>query len=565
MGPKKGYYSYPLSAFIGPKATSKLNTMLDKILNDFTVQINRVTAPSEFEFAPIFNVAVPFVDRHLTEHRGGKIAIRTKTNSVTYQELAEQVNRCGNMLLDKGLKPGQRLLMVVKDTEAFLYLFWGAIKAGIIPVPTNTLLRHGDYAYMIDKTQCKALCYSREYESEVSMALDKSSRKPELLLVEGITPSEQNSLEKALSSSSPELEPHPADAETDCFWLFSSGSTGRPKAAVHRHRDMVVTSELYGVGCLNIHEADIFYSAAKLFFAYGLGNAMTLPLWIGGTIILDHRKPTPEITFENISNYSPTLYFGVPTLYASLLNHFDELPSKPNLKSIRACISAGEALPADILMRWKERVGIDILDGIGSTEALHIFITNRLNQIIPVASGLVVPGYYARILDENDQDLGPGKTGRLVVKGPSIARCYWEDNEQTAQTMKGEWLETGDTYTRDQNNVFTYCGRTDDMMKVGGIWCSPFEIESELSSHPSVLECAIVAKKDDAGLVKPSAFIVLNDRSEEGEALKKELTNYLRNNLAPYKFPRWMEFVDELPKTATGKVQRFKLRTSQDI
>ena len=201
MGPKKGYYSYPLSAFIGPKATSKLNTMLDKILNDFTVQINRVTAPSEFEFAPIFNVAVPFVDRHLTEHRGGKIAIRTKTNSVTYQELAEQVNRCGNMLLDKGLKPGQRLLMVVKDTEAFLYLFWGAIKAGIIPVPTNTLLRHGDYAYMIDKTQCKALCYSREYESEVSMALDKSSRKPELLLVEGITPSEQNSLEKALSSS----------------------------------------------------------------------------------------------------------------------------------------------------------------------------------------------------------------------------------------------------------------------------------------------------------------------------------------------------------------------------
>ena len=534
-------------------------------MSDFEVEINRAKTPSKFNFSSIFNAAIPFIDRHLTEQRGEKIAIQTETSSVTYQELAEQVNRCGNMLLDRGLKPGHRLLMVVKDTEAFLYLFWGAIKAGIIPVPTNTLLRNDDYAYMIDKTQCQALCYSPEYETEISLALDKSPHKPELVLLEGISPSEETSLERALANSATILAPHPASAEKDCFWLFSSGSTGRPKAAVHRHRDMVVTSELYGIGCLNIKEEDIFYSAAKLFFAYGLGNAMTLPLWVGGTIILDHRKPTPELTFKNISKYTPTLYFGVPTLYASLLNYSDELAPKPDLNCIRACISAGEALPADILVRWKERFGTDILDGIGSTEALHIFITNRLNQTMPGTSGLLVPGYDARILDESDRDLGPGEVGRLVVKGPSIARCYWEDDEQTTQTMKGEWLETGDTYTKDENNVFTYCGRTDDMMKVGGIWCSPFEIESELISHPLVLECAVVAKLDEAKLIKPAAFIVLNDRNEGSESLKKELTSYLRNNLAPYKFPRWITFVKELPKTATGKVQRFKLRTSEEI
>jgi benzoate-CoA ligase family protein len=534
-------------------------------VNDFTVQVDRKTTPTKFDFSPTFNVAVPFIDRHLQENNGGKIAVQTKTATITYQKLADQVNRCGNMLLEKRVVPTERVMMVVKDTPAFLYLFWGAIKAGIVPVPANTLLRHEDYAFMIDKTQCKALCYSPEYRAEIEAALDVSSHQPEVILEEGICLSEANSLDRQLADYSAELVPYPANAETDCFWLFSSGSTGRPKAAVHRHRDMVVTSELYGVGCLNISGKDIFYSAAKLFFAYGLGNAMTLPLWVGGTIILDPGKPTPQITFDNIAEYKPTLYFGVPTLYASLLSYFDELPSKPTLESVRACVSAGEALPADILKRWQERFDIDILDGIGSTEALHIFITNQLNNTIPGASGRVVPGYAARILDENDQVLGHGETGRLVIKGPSIARCYWEDHEQTSRTMKGEWLETGDTYVKDNNDVFTYCGRTDDMMKVGGIWCSPFEIEAKLISHPAVLESAVVAKRDQAGLIKPAAFIVLNNPGEGSKALKEKLTTYLRNNLAPYKFPRSIEFVSELPKTATGKVQRFRLRTHGKI
>jgi len=534
-------------------------------VHNFTVKVNRNNTPTEFNFAPTFNVAVPFIDRHLQEKNGWRIAIKTKAATVTYQELADQVNRCGNMLLGKRIVPTDRLMMVIKDTPAFLYLFWGAIKAGIVPVPVNTLLRHEDYAFMIDKTQCKALCYSPEYRDEIEPALETASHQPELILQEGVSASDITSLERHLADYGAELPPYPTSADTDCFWLFSSGSTGRPKAAVHRHRDMVVTSELYGVGCLNISEKDTFYSAAKLFFAYGLGNAMTLPLWVGGTIVLDSRKPTPQITFDNIAAYKPSLYFGVPTLYASLLSYFDELLSKPSLNSVRVCVSAGEALPSDILERWQEKFDIDILDGIGSTEALHIFITNRIDNTIPGASGRVVPGYTARILDENDQVLGVGETGRLVIKGPSIARCYWDDHEQTSQIMRGEWLETGDTYVKDENDVFTYCGRTDDMMKVGGIWCSPFEIEAKLISHPAVLESAVVAKEDQAGLIKPAAFIVLNNLGEGSEALKEELTAYLRSNLAPYKFPRWIEFVSELPKTATGKIQRFRLRSQGKI
>ena len=364
-----------------------------------------------------------------------------------------------------------------------------------------------------------------------------------------------------MESASPELLPFPATEQDDCFWLFSSGSTGKPKAAVHRHRDMVVTSELYGVGCLNITENDIFYSAAKLFFAYGLGNAMTLPLWIGARLILDWRKPTPDITFDNIARYRPSLYFGVPTLYSALLNSYDELDSKPNLSSLRACVSAGEALPADILRRWRERIGIDILDGIGSTEALHIFITNLPDKVVPGASGRLVPGYQARIFDENDNLVMPGTIGRLLVKGPSTASYYWQDPERTAETMKGEWLETGDTYLQNKDGVFVYCGRNDDMMKVGGIWCSPFEIEAKLVEHPAVLEAAVVAKTDAAGLVKPAAFIVLNNPKAGNDTIKNELILYVKSALARYKFPRWITFVDALPKTATGKIQRFKLRT----
>ena len=520
-------------------------------MTDFLVKIDRSSVPAKFTFPDPFNVAVPFIDRHIQENRGEQIAIECANETVTYGVLCEKVNKCGNALLNQGIAPGERLMMIVKDTPAFFYLFWGAIKAGIIPVPINTLLRANDYTFMIEKTACQALCYSPEYEEEVELALTAARHKPPSILVEGSSTNKTLLLETLMESALPTLSPFPATAQDDCFWLFSSGSTGRPKAAVHRHRDMVVTSELYGVGCLKITEDDIFYSAAKLFFAYGLGNAMTLPLWAGARVILDSRKPTPDITFANIYRYRPSLYFGVPTLYAALLNTYDHADEKPDLTSLRACVSAGEALPANILHQWQRNFGIDIIDGIGSTEALHIFITNHIGAVVPGASGVLVPGYQARILDEEDKEMPPGQVGRLLIKGPSIAGYYWEEPERTAQTMKGEWLETGDTYFQNDDGVFVYCGRNDDMMKVGGIWCSPFEIEAKLMEHPAVLEAAVVARTDESDLTKPAAFVALKNPETASESLKNDLISHIKSNLAPYKFPRWLTFIDVLPKTAT--------------
>ncbi|HHC07300.1 MAG TPA: benzoate-CoA ligase family protein [Actinobacteria bacterium] len=522
-------------------------------MQDHTV----VVSDRELTFAPTFNVAVPFVDRHLTEGRADRVAVRTNHGEeVTYGQLAERVNRAGNALAGLGLRPGDRVLMVVKDDPAFYYAFWGAIKAGFVPVPLNTLLRAKDYEFIIGDSQAAVIIWSPEYDPEIVPALERVEPGPAHRLR---TVGEGPTLEALMAEASPELEPAPATALDDAFWLYSSGSTGNPKGAIHRHRDMVVTSQRYGVETLGAREDDVFFSAAKLFFAYGLGNAMTFPLWVGGTAVLYDGRPTPETTFEMIGRFRPTLYFGVPTLYAAQLAAFDELD--PDLGSLRRCVSAGEALPPEILRRWKERTGLDILDGIGSTELLHIFISNRPDDIRPGSSGKPVPGYTARIVDEDGNDVPAGEAGRLLVHGLSAARAYWNNPEKTAVTMLGDdWLDTGDTYVRDADGYYAYQGRSDDMMKVGGIWTSPFEIEAKLMEHPRVLEAAVVGREDDAGLVKPAAFVVLADRGEAGEELEAELRALCKQGLAPYKYPRWIEFVDELPKTATGKIQRFKLR-----
>lgn len=495
-----------------------------------------------------FNVAVPFIDRHLAEGRGAKAAIRTSTETVTYAELAGRVNRAGNALLGMGLKPGERLLMVVKDCPAFFYLFWGAIKAGVVPVPPNTLLRAPDYAYMIEDSGCRLVVYSSEFAGEVEPAL-KQAEAPAVTV---------DAFLQAMAKTSDELEPRLAAPTDDCFWLYSSGSTGRPKGAVHAQRDMVVTSELYGVRVLGVTEQDICYSAAKLFFAYGQGNAMTFPLWVGGTAILDDRRPTPDTTFENIEAFKPTIYYGVPTLYAAQLAALET--GKRDFSSVRACVSAGEALPADLFRRWKEKTGTTILDGIGSTEALHIFIGNSLAAHKPGTSGRPVAGYDCRILDENGNIVAPGQSGRLWIRSESTARYYWNKPEKTAETMVGGWLNTGDTYRQDEDGFFIYEGRSDDMLKVGGIWCSPVEIENCLIGHPAVLEAAVVGHADDRSLIKPKAIVVLKQAGAAGEALTDELMALCRKTLAPYKYPRWVEYVPELPKTATGKIQRFKLR-----
>ena len=529
-----------------------------------TVIIDTSTSPAKIEFAPEFNVAVPFIDRHLDEGRKEKIIIHTTSGEeVTYGQLSERVNQAGNLLKNMGLNSGDRLLMVVKDSPEFFYLFWGAIKAGYIPVPLNTLFRSNDYVYIIEDSECAAVFYSPEFKTEVESALSQVSRSPDhSCLTEGVS----GSFLEQLQSASLELDTAPASALDDCFWLYSSGTTGKPKGVVHSHRDMVVTSQHYGKDTLGVREEDVCFSAAKLFFAYGLGNAMTFPLWSGASCILFPERPTPQSTFEVIQRFSPSIFFGVPTLYAAQLQ---ELKSgsgsssvSPDLSSIRISVSAGEALPADILRRWKEQTKTDILDGIGSTEALHIFISNSPDDIRAGSSGRMVPGYDAKIVDENGEEVSQGEEGRLLIRGDSTCKYYWNNEQKTAETIAGEWLNTGDTYHQDEEGYYFYGGRSDDMMKVGGIWCSPFEIEARLVEHPKVLEAAVVGREDYAGLIKPEAHVVLNNSDEDTDSVAAELLQHCKAGLAPYKYPRWFRFPEELPKTATGKIQRFKLRSN---
>ena len=529
---------------------------------DNTVSVDRAPTPSVIKYSPVFNVATAMIDRHLDEGKGSYPAIINADASpgtgpaepVTYQMLAEQVNRCGNLLRSLTPEPGSRVLMVVKDCPEFFYIFWGAIKAGLIPVPLNTLLRADDYRFMIEDSECAGLVYSPEYQSEVDPALAASGHQPGFILcTEG-----PNGMTGLLGDYSPHLDPAPTTADTECFWLYSSGSTGRPKGAVHRHLDIVATCVHYAEDALGMIQEDVCFSAAKLFFAYGLGNAMTFPLWVGGTTVLSSQRPSPDMTFQIIEDHKPTIYFGVPTLYAAQLRTLEE--GARDFSSVRCCVSAGEALPADIFRRWQEKTNTLILDGIGSTEALHIFISNTLADHRSGTSGKPVPGYRVKILNDEGKPVPPGEAGRLLVQGDSTSSRYWNNPQKTAETMADGWLNTGDTYFEDSDGYFVYCGRSDDMLKVGGIWCSPVEIENRLIEHPKVLEAAVVGRPDTDELIKPEAFVVLNQAGDASTVLADDLLRHCQERLARYKYPRWVNFVDELPKTATGKIQRFRLR-----
>lgn len=528
-------------------------------MQDHQVDILDADGEQSLRFAPIFNAAVAFIDRHIDVGRTDKPAIVTVGGEqVSYGQLAERVNRCGNALLALGIAPGDRLIMIVKDCPSFFYAFWGAIKVGIVPVPVNTLLRAADHAYMVENASARALVYSPEYGEEVA-AMQAQLTEPLAQAI--VTVGAKHSLESMMDASQDTLSPARCGADDDCFWLYSSGSTGKPKAVVHRQRDMVFTSQYYGVGILGLNENDKCFSAAKLFFAYGLGNGLSFPLWVGATAVLDDARPTPQSTFDTVERYRPTVYFGVPTLYAAQLQALEA--QAQNLTSLRLCVSAGEALPAEIYKRWRGLTGLDILDGVGSTEALHIYISNCQGEIEPGSSGRLVPGYSARIIDEQGLEVAAGESGRLWVKGGSIARCYWNNEKKTQKTMRDGWLDTGDTYRCDERGYYHYCGRNDDMLKVGGIWCSPFEIEATLVEHPAVLEAAVVARADRDKLIKPAAYIVLKDPASAKPTLQQKLREHCQQRLAPYKYPRWFIVLDELPKTATGKIQRFKLRIEQ--
>lgn len=520
------------------------------------VKLKHSEKGTEFDFSSPFNVAAPFIDRHVAEGRGKKAAILSFDETVDYETLFANVNRYGNALLHLGLRPGDRVLMVVKDAPEFYYVFWGAVKAGIIPVPLNTMLTPVDYAFIISDSGAKAIVYSEEFRDPVNAAVEEGGQLDHLLLVRHGA----DSLHDMAASESASLDPVSASADDECFWLYSSGTTGRPKGVIHIHQDIVATCQLYAVNAQGCQESDIFYSIPRLFFAFGLGCAMTFPLWVGGTVVLDARRPTPEISADIFRAFKPTVFAAVPTYLAALLASSALRPEE--LASLRRCLSGGEALPEELQRRWLEIAPVAITDGVGSTEVLHTYICNRIGDMRANTSGKPVPGYQVKILDETGEEILDDRTGRLWVKGPSVTRKYWNNPEKTAASIHDGWLDTGDTYRRDEDGYYHFCGRNDDMMKVGGIWVAPFEIESTLMSHPEVLEAAVVARADESGLFKPEAWIVLKDPNRKSEILADKIAEFCKAEMAPYKYPRWIHFVEYLPKTATGKIQRFRLRAT---
>lgn len=522
-------------------------------------EIDLASSPPRVSFPREYNAAVDLIDRNVAEGRGKRIAYVEEARTTTYSELLARTNRAGNALKSLGVLPEQRVLLLMLDTVDFVATFLGAIKIGAVPVPVNTLLTPDDYAYITKDSRARVAVVSDFLLGKLEAGLAKSKCDMSVVIATSPLGGEKHShltLDDLLAKASPDLKAAATTPDDVAFWLYSSGSTGAPKGAIHLHSHLMRTAALYAHGVLGIRENDVVYSAAKLFFAYGLGNSLTFPMSVGATTILVAERCTPPVISHVMTTHKPTIFYGVPTLFASLLASNDFV-SSPNL---RVSTSAGEALPKHVGEAWKAKVGSDILDGIGSTEMLHIFLSNRHEDVRYGTSGKPVPGYELKIVDDDGNHVPDGEEGSLWVNGGSSCVAYWNQRERSTATFQGPWTKTGDRYIRDKDGFYTYSGRADDMLKVGGIWVSPFEVESALSSHASVLEAAVVGHADEQGLIKPKAFVVLKPDAEKKDSLEAELKAFVKEKLAPYKYPRWIEFVAELPKTATGKIQRFRLR-----
>jgi benzoate-CoA ligase family protein len=511
----------------------------------------------------IFNVASHFVDRHISEGRGGKIAYECGDERVTYRQLFERVNRAGNMLKKLDVRQEERIGMLLHDTPEFPYCFFGAIKIGAVPIPINTMLTPPEYEYVLNDSRARVLIVSESLLPQVQAIAKEKLRYLKAIVVFGTAPAGTESLQKLLDESSPELEAEQTTKDDAAFWMYSSGSTGFPKGCVHLHHDMVVCAELYAKNILKITENDRFFSVAKLFFAYGMGNGLYFSLSVGATSILWPGSPSPPNIFSVIEKHKPTLFFSVPSNYSTLLSYQREGGGPDfDLSTIRYAVSAGEALPAAIYHRFKERFKVEILDAIGSTEALHMFIANRPGAARPGSSGQILPGYEARIVDENGHNVPDGEIGSLLISGDAICSCYWNQHEKTKETIQGHWIRTGDKYYRDPDGYYWYVGRNDDMMKVKGMWVSPVEIENVLMEHPMVQEAAAIGSPDGNQLVKPAAYLVLKQGANNTPQMIEGIRQHVLGKLAAYKCPQTFEVVTELPKTATGKIQRYKLRQS---
>jgi benzoate-CoA ligase len=497
-----------------------------------------------------YNAAVDLLGRNLAAGRGSKLAYIDDAGSCTYAELAERVERAADVLLSMELRREERIAIAMLDSADWVALFLGAIKAGIVPVAMNTLLTARDYEYQLRDSRARALFVSEPLQKNF-----EGIKCPDL---RHVVPHAR--FKELLSTATSKTDAAATTRDDMCFWLYSSGSTGAPKGTVHLHSHLIATAELYAKPVLGIRESDLVFSAAKLFFAYGLGNALTFPMAVGATTVLMAERPTPDAVFKRLVEKQPTIFYGVPTLYGALLAS-PAFPKKEQV-NLRICVSAGEALPEGLGKRWTERTGVEILDGIGSTEMLHIFISNRPGEVRYGTTGKPVPGYRVRLVDDQGNVITkPGELGELQISGPTSAIMYWNQRERSKDTFQGPWTRSGDKYSFDEQGYYTYGGRSDDMLKVGGIYVSPVEVEAALITHEAVLEAAVVGMEDEDKLVKPKALVVLKPGNIPDERLKAALQQHVKDKLAPYKYPRWIEFLSELPKTATGKIQRFKLRS----
>ncbi|KUO78321.1 MAG: 4-hydroxybenzoate--CoA ligase [Desulfosporosinus sp. BRH_c37] len=505
-----------------------------------------------------FNATNLFVDRHIEEGRGAKVAIYYLDEQITYSEVQEKVNQTGNALKEIGVGLEDRIMLLLLDCPEFVYSFFGAMKIGAVPIPTNTLLKPEDYEYLLNDSRAKVIVVSEDLLENIT-AIRNDLLYLRKIIVVGKPAEDCLSFDSLVKDKSTELETANTGKDDAAFWLYSSGTTGFPKGVVHLHHDMEVSAELYAKGVLQISENDITYSVAKLFFAYGLGNGLYFSFYVGASTVLSPNRPLPEHVYSTIVKYKPTLFFGVPSSYAAMVQ-LAGAKEKYDLSSIRYCASAGEPLPKVVFDRWLEKWNLEILDGIGSTEILHIFISNMPGDIRPGSTGKIVPGYKAKIIDEEGNVVPAGDVGTLMIKGHSTAAYYWNKHEKTIETFIGKWINTGDQYYQDNDGFFWYVGRGDDMIKAGGIWVSPVEVEYCLLEHPAVFESGVIGRADEDGLIKPKAFVVLQEGYEPSGDLEIELSLFVKSKIAPYKFPRWLEFVSDLPRTATGKIQRFKLR-----
>ncbi|MBC5784623.1 benzoate-CoA ligase family protein [Ramlibacter sp. USB13] len=507
-----------------------------------------------------FNFAQHLLAANASRH--AKAAFVDDLGTLTYGALDERVRRLAAGLRALGLRREERVLLVMQDCNDWPVAFLGAMYAGAVPVAVNTLLTADDYAYMLEHSRAQAVLVSGALLPAITAAMTRSDHEVAKVIVSRpvapLHPAEVE-FESFLQAATPLARPARTGADDPAFWLYSSGSTGRPKGTVHSHANPYWTCELYGKGVLQLRSDDVCFSAAKLFFAYGLGNALTFPLAAGATTLLMAERPTPDATFHRLTGgvggAKPTVFYGAPTGFAGMLAS-PNLPARAQM-ALRLVSSAGEALPADLGERFKAHFGVDIVDGIGSTEMLHIFLSNRPDRVRYGTTGWPVPGYEIELRGEDGGPVPDGEPGDLYIQGPSAAMLYWGNRQKTRETFQGGWTKSGDKYVRNEDGTYTYAGRSDDMLKVSGIYVSPFEVEATLVQHPSVLEAAVIGKEDEEGLTKTKAFVVLKPGSAASEA---ELKAFVKDRLAPYKYPRFIEFVADLPKTATGKIQRFRLR-----